>query len=372
MAIAPRGMSVLEAYRLYREGKLIVNRKYQRKLVWTDEEKAKLIDSILKGFPIPLILLAVQSQTATETTYEIIDGMQRLHAIAAYIENQYPLSDGRFFNINEFPTAKQAADAGLFVPAVSSFFLLSPKECAIILDYQLAVTVYPTAESALVTEVFGRINSSGRLLSPQEQRQAGVVTPFAEMVRKIASELRGDSSPETVALEDMPQISIGSKMSNQGYGLRAEDTFWCQQGIFWTKSLRSSQDEEMIADIAASILFGYPFAKSQEELDDLYDSNHDLFRKVETTLAAYGAERLAQEIKSTFAVLRETINAYSQEPNALRKVVSGIRNELKTPFYAIFMAFFDLVVRQEMSPADPTAIMNAIKGLSNDLLKSKH
>ena len=50
-------MSVQEAYRLYREQGLYVNRKYQRKLVWSEPEKALLVESALRGFPIPLILL---------------------------------------------------------------------------------------------------------------------------------------------------------------------------------------------------------------------------------------------------------------------------------------------------------------------------
>lgn len=58
MSITPRGMSIQEAYRNYAEGKFLVNRKYQRKLVWTVDEKEFLIDSILKDLPIPLILLA--------------------------------------------------------------------------------------------------------------------------------------------------------------------------------------------------------------------------------------------------------------------------------------------------------------------------
>lgn len=43
MSITPRGMSIQEAYRLYREGSLLVNRRYQRKLVWTVAEKERLI-----------------------------------------------------------------------------------------------------------------------------------------------------------------------------------------------------------------------------------------------------------------------------------------------------------------------------------------
>ena len=77
MSITPRGMSLQEAYRNYSEGKFLVNRKYQRKLVWTVDEKEYLIDSIVKDLPIPLILLA---QTE-DGKLEIIDGLQRLNAI---------------------------------------------------------------------------------------------------------------------------------------------------------------------------------------------------------------------------------------------------------------------------------------------------
>ena len=97
--------SVQSIYSWYREGRLFVNRRYQRKLVWTLEEKQKLIDSILKDYPIPAILLAEK-----EGRYEIIDGLQRLHAILSFIELAYPSQDGRIFNLSFFPTAKSYYD----------------------------------------------------------------------------------------------------------------------------------------------------------------------------------------------------------------------------------------------------------------------
>lgn len=39
MSITPRGMSVQEAYRNYADNKFLVNRRYQRKLVWAVDEK---------------------------------------------------------------------------------------------------------------------------------------------------------------------------------------------------------------------------------------------------------------------------------------------------------------------------------------------
>ena len=53
-----RGESIQSLYRLYIAEKLLTNRRYQRKLVWTIEEKTSFIDSIRQGFPIPIILLA--------------------------------------------------------------------------------------------------------------------------------------------------------------------------------------------------------------------------------------------------------------------------------------------------------------------------
>ena len=56
--LASQPSPVQSVYAWYRDDKLYVNRRYQRKLVWTLEEKQRLIESILKRYPIPAILLA--------------------------------------------------------------------------------------------------------------------------------------------------------------------------------------------------------------------------------------------------------------------------------------------------------------------------
>ena len=96
--------SIQSLYGWYVDHQLIVNRQYQRKLVWTQEEKQSLIDSILKKYPVPAILLA----TREDGKYEIIDGLQRLHAIVSFVENAFPSLDNRYFPVHEFPTAAAA------------------------------------------------------------------------------------------------------------------------------------------------------------------------------------------------------------------------------------------------------------------------
>lgn len=307
MSIVPRGMTVTEAYRLHRSGSLLVNRRYQRKLIWSVEEKERLLGSILNGYPIPLILLAERPQLYGSGRYEIIDGMQRLNAICGFIENLFAFNE-KYFNVDEFPYAKQLADENVF-NVMSEVAHLSRKECANILDYQLAVTIYTAMEESDITEVFGRINSGGKHLSNQERRQAGVTTPFAEVVRTIAMKLRGDDTPKTLCLFDMPQVSIDSKQSNQGYGIQAEDTLWCKQGILRISQLRDSEDEDMIADISASILLDEPLPRSKERLDSLYDEESSYFQDIEKSLAVYTPDKLGENIVKTFSVLGETIEA---------------------------------------------------------------
>ena len=75
-----RSESVQRIYNFYVNNLFYANRRYQRKLVWTIEEKRAFIDSILQGFPVPIILLA-ETEKDKKSVFEIIDGMQRLNAI---------------------------------------------------------------------------------------------------------------------------------------------------------------------------------------------------------------------------------------------------------------------------------------------------
>lgn len=368
MSITPRGMSVQEAYRLYRDDKLVVNRKYQRKLVWTQEEKESLIDSIVNDYPIPLILFA-EKATGGASFYEIIDGMQRLNAIFGFIEHEFSVKE-QYFDIAQFARAKQAAEAGAF-EVLEGASLLEAASCADFLDYQLAVTIFPSVSDSQVTEVFGRINSGGQQLSWQEKRQAGKVNEFSTLVRRLASEIRGDASREILSLSEMPEISIDTARRGLGYSLKAEEIFWCKQGILWTKQLRESEDEEILADICASIVLGQPIARSRELLDVIYDDSTSEHAEMLRKLNAYGVDRLYEEIKVTLSVLREVIEHHNPQPNALRTIINpGSTNPIKASFFALFMAFHDLVIVEEKSPCDEDKIMKALAGLQKDMIST--
>ncbi len=360
MSITPRGMSLQEAYRNYSEGKFLVNRKYQRKLVWTVDEKEYLIDSVVNDLPIPLILLA---QT-DDGKLEIIDGLQRLNAIISFIENRFPIS-GKYFDTSQSSRAKQSSEEGVFTAITDNTLLLDPKICADFLDYQLAVTVYPTDNEGEITDIFGRINSGGKQLSPQEKRQAGMIDVLADTVRKVSSEIRGDSSKDLLDLAEMPEISIDSTREKIGYGLIAEEIFWCKNGVIWKKQLRDSEDEEMILDLIASIIKDTPLAKSRDLFNKMYNTESSEHKDFNKELIKYGPDRLMHEIKVTFSIIE---NVFEEQDTTIINVVNPkSRNPVKESFFSIFMAFFHLIVKEEKSPAESKKIVTALKDLQKKM-----
>lgn len=128
--------AIQSLYSWYSEDKLHVNRRYQRKLVWTQEEKQKLVESVLRRYPVPAILLAERD----EGGYEIIDGLQRLHTIVSFIETTFPTLTGATFDVAQFPTAKSRLDEKLFEFQPSEA-TLTAREVSTYLDYPLAISV---------------------------------------------------------------------------------------------------------------------------------------------------------------------------------------------------------------------------------------
>lgn len=187
-------------------------------------------------------------------------------------------------------------------------------------------------------------------------------------MRELSAEIRGDVSSESLDLAQMPEISVDIAGEIPSYRIKADETFWCKQGILRRNQLRESEDEQMVADLAISILRSQPFAFSGSALDTIYDASSEEHREINAALSTYGATRLKHEILSTVGIMRDVIESFDNSSAAFRRIVSlGSPNPAKTAFYAVFMAFFDLCVRQRRSPADKKAIMQSLSGVHDKL-----
>ena len=374
MNTIPRAISVMALYGSFRNNKLMVNRRYQRKLVWTLREKTKLIESILKGYPIPSILLAEQDND----TYEIIDGTQRLNAIFAFIENQFSVSwKGRevYFDTQLSPLANTLVEKGVFTPAVrgDNEFLVN-EEISAFLEFQLPIVTFSVQNEEEVNEIFRRINSYGKYLSPQEVRQAGVTTKFANLVRELGSEFRGDVSKDILSLTEMPEISIDSKYLGLGYGVRAEDTFWCKHGILSIPQIRDGEDEQFTSDMVLSIALDAPFSASKEEFDKYYGKNTpDKTSEIEMALNRYGVDNLKFDIKLIFSKIKNMVetNLAGVKFKVILNPNAG-PNPVKEPFYTFFMASYELMVKEKKEPFDEIKIFDALQDLASKIKSASH
>ncbi|MEX3785495.1 DUF262 domain-containing protein [Paraburkholderia sp. BR14374] len=363
--LASQPTSIQTLYGWYRENKLFVNRRYQRKLVWTQLEKQKLVESILKKYPIPAILVAEREDAAG--TYEIIDGLQRLPAIVSFIETSFPTLDGKLFALEFFPTAKSRADEGAFVPNVSDS-LLSQREVTTLLDYSLALSVMRNASEAEVNDVFGRINTYGHRLSDQERRQAGVQNEFSDMVRSIACTIRGDASADVLGLAAMPSISIDLPMTKHGYEVQADEVVWVTEGILRSTDLRDSMDEQCIADIAACIVGGQLIERSKDALDDIFTVGSDESDRILNALNLYGADKFSEEFKYCFDEILK-ICAADGKTDKLRDIVftKNTTNAFPSVFAILLISVHELVVREHKKAADYSGLKKAIDNVDGRL-----
>lgn len=366
--LAAQPTSIQSVYAWYSSDQLFVNRRYQRKLVWTLEEKQKLIDSILKKYPIPAILIA--EIKGNDSTYEIIDGLQRLHAIVSFIETAFTTLDGKLFNLQLFPTAKGRAENKIFSPAIGQEYL-SQIEVSTILDYALALSVMRNATEKEVNDVFDRINTYGHRLSDQERRQSGTQNDFSNMVREIACTLRGDVSIDVLPLKSMPSISIDLPMTKHGYDIQADEVFWVTQGILRATDLRDSMDEQCIADIAACIVGGQLIERSKDALDDIYAPDNASSERVLNALKVYGKDKFSEEFKFCVDEILKVCNVGGMQK--LRDIVFETKNTNPFPavFVVILIAFHELVVGSGKTVSDYAGIKKVISNIGGKIDKGR-
>lgn len=261
------GIAVQTLYNKYLKNKIVVNRKYQRKVVWTINEKAKFIDSLIHNYPVPLILMA---EVGKNDEMEIIDGLQRLNAVFSFIDGDFSLN-GKYFDpstlaetLNKSPVAPED--------------LLDNESCWKLVSYVLPISTYIVENEHDVEEVFRRINSNGRHLSKQEIRQAGSLSPIANLVRKISAAIRNDFSVgDKVNLQDMPKISLTDSPTSEG--IQLSDVFWVRHGILSKEQLRGSRDEEIVLDLIISMVQGRGQSYRSDIFDEYYNSEIDSERR---------------------------------------------------------------------------------------------
>lgn len=352
------GEPVQTLYARFRADRLLVNRRYQRKLVWTVEEKFYFIDSISQKMPVPLVLFAERDGGE----FEIIDGVQRLNAIFAYIENEFSFK-GDYFDLDTLADTLALRDEGVLVQRTP---VLARNVCRVIANYIVPSSTYRSTTNEAVDEVFRRINSGGRQLSQQEIRQAGALTNVAEIVRKVAAHIRQDNSLDDVLpLGSMGRISITNR--DLPYGISVDDLLWVKQGILARDQVRESRDEEVVLDLLADLLLE-PMAPTGTRYRDAYygmeRAASSSARGRANSLSVQLSVRGVDAVMSAFVTALDAFVATLDEANKsfAQLILERPPPRIQRYFHAIFHSFLE-AAEQRQHVTDYEEMARSLEGL---------
>lgn len=149
---------------------LDVNPWYQRRSVWSDPQKAYLINTIHERKPVPSIYVRHHIDLDEERSVkEVVDGQQRVRSIISYRADEFAA---------RHPEHKKKVKYSELSKAQQQRFLTT----------KLSVGYLIGADDRDVIEIFGRINSISKTLNPQEKRNAIFSGEFKQFSLKEAVE----------------------------------------------------------------------------------------------------------------------------------------------------------------------------------------
>jgi hypothetical protein len=142
---------------------------YQREFIWPDTQRARFVESVILGLPIPMMFLAEMD----DGRIEIVDGAQRIQTLEQFKANDLVLDDlERLPSINRFrftdlPIAQQRKFGTKALRLVFLEDSTSPQ---------------------LRQEIFDRVNTSGVQARASEVRRGTYTGPFMDFVKKMAQD----------------------------------------------------------------------------------------------------------------------------------------------------------------------------------------
>jgi hypothetical protein len=243
--------SVLEQYNVSdfiewsKKKQLILNPEFQRRNVWTLDGKSYLIQTLLRGLPMPKVYIRTVINVATQKSIrDVVDGQQRMRAILDFASGD--------LRLNKRAEEYEGCHYEDLDEELQENFL----------TYAISVEQLINATDEDVLEVFARLNSYAVQLSPAELRHAKYQGDFKWTVRKTATEL-GD--------------------------------FWKRYNILSTRQRVRMQDDELTAELFGAILGGVRDG-GQPSIKKLYDEYDEHLPR---------ADRITSRVLRTIKYIRQ-------------------------------------------------------------------
>lgn len=217
---------------------LVIAPKFQRRNIWSQKAKSYLIDTILRGLPIPpLFIRAKVDPTVRKAVREVVDGQQRLRSVFEFIEGKFPIMK-----------AHNVEFAGMF------YHELPETTQHDFLRYHFAVNILEDVSDSEVLNIFARMNTYTEPLNAQELRNAMYFGPFKQTIYELA---------------------------HRYY------TFWRKNNILTEHQVARMKDAELVSILVVTMLDGIRQTK-RKDLKTFYEKYDDEFPEAERTKQEFG------------------------------------------------------------------------------------
>ncbi len=211
----------------HKSGELELKAPFQRNPVWTARQKAFLIDTILRGFPVPELYMQEFTDAEGHDRYVVVDGQQRLRACLEFLDGDVALDPSDSPDFSDM-----------------SFDDLSSEQKRQVYNYNFVVRVLPDMPDPDLRAMFQRLNRNVVALNAQELRHATYWGEFISSVEGLASDDR-----------------------------------WSSFGVFTANDIRRMIDIEFVSELVVAYLHG--LQNKKDSLDDWYQAYERVYSRRE-------------------------------------------------------------------------------------------
>lgn len=247
-----RTYSIADFVEWDKNGLLELSPDFQRRSVWSDKAKSYLIDTVLRGKPMPKIIITQRLEGAKNVRV-VVDGQQRLRAILGYYNGDFKISKAHNKELSKY-----------------SYQTLPNSLDKEFLKYELGLDLLFDIPYQEILDIFARINSYTVKLQTQEIFNAKYLGFFKQTV-----------------------YSLGYKYVN----------YFIEAGILTRAKVTRMAEAELSADLFVALLSGVQTNKGIEsfykEYEDVQANLEEIEKKFDKVMSFVGSIYKAEDLRNT-------------------------------------------------------------------------
>lgn len=176
-------ITVDELVRRVAKGRIEIAPAYQRQFRWDQERQSRLVESIILGIPVPPLFMATNTDADAGTSWEVVDGLQRLLTLTNF------LGDGATRTVARLKQEPLKLTGLEILPALNGSRAADlPADIRTGLEDRPVKVIVLNDKSDLQVrfDLFERLNTGGVRLTDHEVRESVYMGEFVDLLTELA------------------------------------------------------------------------------------------------------------------------------------------------------------------------------------------